>query len=402
MRLQFCMKNALPFAVMIMLECGDVCAMTLGKAALNIGMNNLVFVVYYNALGTLILLPFFIFHRLRICLAQICGYTGINYSSPTLASAMGNLLPAFTFLLAIIFRMEKFDLRRPSSQAKSVGTIVAVSGAFVMILYRGPLITTSASNLHHRLLLSQQQSNWVLGGLVLGTACFVTSIWSIAQAATVKEYPDEMTVVFFYCFFGSIQCAIFTLIAERNPTAWTLQPGIEMIAVVFSAIHSTVFRSVALTWCLHKKGPVYVAMFKPTQMVIAVVFGLIFLGDALYLGSVIGGTIIAFGFYTMMWGKAKEEDNPPLLMASSPSNLPHRLLLSQQQPNWVLGGFFLGVSCISSSIWNIAQAIHGTVFQKTALTWCRHKKGPVFVAMFKPTIMVIAVVFELIFLSNAL
>ncbi|KAI8030223.1 WAT1-related protein [Camellia lanceoleosa] len=343
MRLQFCMKNALPFAVMIMLECGDVCAMTLGKAALNIGMNNLVFVVYYNALGTLILLPFFIFHRLRsqqpplsfsllcrfsllgllgICLVQICGYTGINYSSPALASAMGNLLPAFTFLLAIIFRMEKFDLRRLSSQVKSVGTIVAVSGAFVMILYRGPLITTSASNLHHRLLLSQQQSNWVLGGLVLGTACFVTSIWSIAQAATVKEYPDEMTVVFFYCFFGSVQCAIFTLIAERNPTAWTLQPGIEMIAVVFSAIHSTVFRSAALTWCLHKKGPVYVAMFKPTQMVIAVVFGLIFLGDALYLGSVIGGTIIAFGFYTMMWGKAKEEDNVCTTLESSTPNTP--------------------------------------------------------------------------------
>ncbi|KAF5961726.1 hypothetical protein HYC85_002935 [Camellia sinensis] len=343
MRLQFCMKNALPFVVMIMLECGDVCAMTLGKAALNIGMNNLVFVVYYNALGTLILLPFFIFHRLRICLVQICGYTGINYSSPTLASAMGNLLPAFTFLLAIIFRMEKFDLRRPSSQAKSVGTIVAVSGALVMILYRGPLITTSASNLHHRLLLSQQQSNWVLGGLVLGTACFVTSIWSIAQAATVKDYPDEMTVVFFYCFFGSVQCAIFTLIAERNPTAWTLQPGIEMIAVVFSKpklsvsklsgklkadFHCclqyivTVFRSVALTWCLHKKGPVYVAMFKPTQMVIAVGFGLIFLGDALYLGSVIGGTIIAFGFYTMMWGKAKEEDNVCITLESSTPNTP--------------------------------------------------------------------------------
>ncbi|CAL5325213.1 unnamed protein product [Camellia sinensis] len=27
------------------------------------------------------------------------------------------------------------------------------------------------------------------------------------------------------------------------------------------------------------------------------------------LADVIGGAIIAFGFYTMMWGKAKEEDN---------------------------------------------------------------------------------------------
>lgn len=38
------------------------------------------------------------------CTSQIMGYTGINYSSPTLASAISNLVPAFTFILAIIFR----------------------------------------------------------------------------------------------------------------------------------------------------------------------------------------------------------------------------------------------------------------------------------------------------------
>lgn len=36
--------------------------------------------------------------------AQLCGYKGLNYTSPTLASALSNLIPAFTFILAIIFR----------------------------------------------------------------------------------------------------------------------------------------------------------------------------------------------------------------------------------------------------------------------------------------------------------
>jgi drug/metabolite transporter (DMT)-like permease len=35
---------------------------------------------------------------------QNCVFTGVSYSSPTLASAMSNLVPAFTFLLAVIFR----------------------------------------------------------------------------------------------------------------------------------------------------------------------------------------------------------------------------------------------------------------------------------------------------------
>ncbi|KAF5961727.1 hypothetical protein HYC85_002936 [Camellia sinensis] len=136
----------------------------------------------------------------------ICLFTGINYSSPTLAAALGNLFPAFTFLLAVLFRMEKFDLRKPSRQAKSLGTIVAVLGAFVMTLYKGAplLVAILPSNLPHRLLLSQEQPNWVLGGLFLGISCLSSSIWNIVQTATIKEYPDEITVVFFYCFFGTI------------------------------------------------------------------------------------------------------------------------------------------------------------------------------------------------------
>ncbi|KAF3965963.1 hypothetical protein CMV_009897 [Castanea mollissima] len=36
--------------------------------------------------------------------AQVCGYKGIEYSSATLASAISNLTPAFTFILALMFR----------------------------------------------------------------------------------------------------------------------------------------------------------------------------------------------------------------------------------------------------------------------------------------------------------
>lgn len=38
------------------------------------------------------------------CFAQIFGYAGINYSSPILGTTMLNIIPAITFLLAIIFR----------------------------------------------------------------------------------------------------------------------------------------------------------------------------------------------------------------------------------------------------------------------------------------------------------
>lgn len=43
-----------------------------------------------------------------------------------------------------------------------------------------------------------------------------------------------MTIVFFFCLFGTLQCAIFSLIVERNLGAWALHPGIEMIAIGFA------------------------------------------------------------------------------------------------------------------------------------------------------------------------
>jgi len=36
--------------------------------------------------------------------SQMLGYAGISYSSPALASSIGNLVPAFTFILAVMCR----------------------------------------------------------------------------------------------------------------------------------------------------------------------------------------------------------------------------------------------------------------------------------------------------------
>ncbi|CAK9182116.1 unnamed protein product [Ilex paraguariensis] len=73
--------------------------------------------------------------------------------------------------------------------------------------------------------------------------------------------------------------------------------------------HNRSHPSVYLLTCNYHKAtrPVVVAMSKPLAVFIAAVMGITFLGDALYIGSVIGAAIIAVGFYAVMWGKAKEE-----------------------------------------------------------------------------------------------
>ncbi|KAJ6689442.1 hypothetical protein OIU85_005808 [Salix viminalis] len=320
------LKAAVPFVGMVMAECAQVGLMILSKAAMSDGMTSFIFVLYSNALASLILLPssFFLYRSERppltcpiLCgffllglfgmLAQIFGYAGIYLSSATLATAMLNLIPGFTFILAVAFRMEKLDWKSSSALAKSTGTIVSIAGAFIVSYYKGPplLMATSASSLPHQLL--SQQQNWIIGGLLLAVDCVMASAWLIIQALILKKYPAGLIVVFFYCFFVTILSTIICFIMERDPGAWSLKPTVRWIAVLYSGVFGSAFQVGVSTWCLHKTGPVFVAMFKPVGIVIAAAFSIVCFRDTLYLGSLVGATVIVIGFYSVMWGKAKEE-----------------------------------------------------------------------------------------------
>ncbi|KAH7577389.1 hypothetical protein JRO89_XS01G0243700 [Xanthoceras sorbifolium] len=258
--------------------------------------------------------------------SQIMGYTGINYSSPTLASAISNLTPAFTFILAIVFRMEKVSSRKTSSQAKVLGTILSIGGAFIVTLYKGPpiiIVSPSPSILLDQRLHSSDSNNWVIGGLFLTAEYILIPLWYIVQAQIMKVYPAELTVVFFYNLCVSFIAAIVGLITERDSSAWRVRPDIALASILCSGLFGSCMNNTVHTWALRVKGPVYVAMFKPLSIAIAIAMGVMFLGDTLHLGRyiyiyiykslnelyplVIGATVISLGFYTVMWGKAKEE-----------------------------------------------------------------------------------------------
>ncbi|KAJ0230907.1 EamA domain-containing protein [Hirschfeldia incana] len=242
------------------------------------------------------------------------GFKGVEQSSPTLSSAMSNLTPAFTFTLAVIFRMEQVVLRSSATQAKIIGGVLSISGALVVVLYKGPKVLSAASftpsssptiSLHQQ--LTSSESSWIVGGLLLASQFFFVSVWYIVQTLVMEVYPEEITVVFFYNLFATLVSAPICLLAERNLTSWVLKPDITLAAIVYSGVFASIFSVLTHTWGLHLKGPVYVSLFRPLSIAIAVAMGAIFLSDALYLGSVIGSVILCFGFYTVIWGKARED-----------------------------------------------------------------------------------------------
>ncbi|XP_009139981.1 WAT1-related protein At5g40240 isoform X3 [Brassica rapa] len=242
------------------------------------------------------------------------GFSGVEQSSPTLSSAMSNLTPAFTFTLAVIFRMEQVVLRSSATQAKIIGGVLSISGALVIVLYKGPKVLSAASftpsssptsSLHQQ--LTSSESSWIVGGILLASEFFLVSAWYIVQTLVMEVYPEEITVVFFYNLFATLVLAPICLLAERNLTSWVLKPDITLAAIIYSGVFASLFSEITHTWGLHLKGPVYVSLFRPLSIAIAVAMGAIFLSDALHLGSVIGSVILCLGFYTVIWGKTRED-----------------------------------------------------------------------------------------------
>ncbi|KAJ0037708.1 hypothetical protein Pint_23046 [Pistacia integerrima] len=173
--------------------------------------------------------------------------------------------------------MEKVKWISKSGQAKSLGTLVSIAGAFVVTFYKGPPVIKTIS-LHSVLslvpLLSPQYSSWILGGIFLADDAFLISGWYILQ----------------------------------DTSAWKLRLDMGLVAILYSAIIGSGLRVCLVTWCLSSIGPLHVSMFKPLAIVFSIVMDIIFLGEPLCLGSLIGAVIIVAGFYYVMWGNLLEEN----------------------------------------------------------------------------------------------
>ncbi|KAE9454051.1 hypothetical protein C3L33_14023, partial [Rhododendron williamsianum] len=267
-------------AVMVAMEALDAGLNTLSKAAMREGMNDFVFVVYFNALALLLLLSSNLIHYRP---PQILMYVGIGYSSAAMASAMNGLIPGFTFILAIITRMEKLNLKVRSSQAKSIGTLVALAGAYFLIFYQGQAIVSTRSS-SRSILGTLFVSDWIIGGFLLVTSSVLFSLSFIIQTWIIKEYPAELVVSLIGCIFVLIPSAVVAVIVERDVSAWKLRPDLELLTIAYAAIFMVTIRGVVDIWACRTKGPVFVSMFKPIGMAFTVVMGVTFLRDTLHIG----------------------------------------------------------------------------------------------------------------------
>lgn len=322
-----------PYLAMIALQFGYAGMYIITMVSFKRGMSHWILVVYRHVVATIVIAPFaFVIERkirpkmtlsvffkimvlafLEPVLDQNLYYLGMQFTSATYASATVNVLPAITFVMAVIFRLEKVNVKKIHSIAKIIGTLITVSGAMVMTIYKGPIVNIlggySKGEGHHQTAHNSSDHHMVTGTIMLLSCIVGWSGFFIVQAKALEEYPAALSLTTFVCIMGTLESGVAALIMERDMTAWAIGFDTRLLAAAYAGIVCSGIAYYIQGVVNKVRGPVFVTAFSPLSMVITAVLGALVLSEQVHLGSLIGAVIIVIGLYSVIWGKTKDMPN---------------------------------------------------------------------------------------------
>ncbi|KAI6696955.1 hypothetical protein NL676_017074 [Syzygium grande] len=331
-RLSNFMQRAGPYIAMVSLQFGYAGMNIITKVSLNRGMSHYVLVVYRHAFATVVIAPFalilerkvrpkmtfavfmqiFVLGLLGPVIDQNLYYAGLKFTSPTFSCAMSNMLPAMTFVMAVICRMEKVDMKKVRCVAKVAGTVVTVGGAMLMTLYKGNVLNFPWSEHVHGHASNSSEApqsadkDWAKGSIFLIIATLAWAAFFILQAVTLKRYTAHLSLTTLVVFMGTLQSIAVTFVMEHKASVWSIGFDMNLLAAAYAGIVSSSIAYYVQGLVMKQRGPVFVTAFSPLMMIIVAIMGSFILAEKIYLGGVLGSVLIVAGLYSVLWGKYKE------------------------------------------------------------------------------------------------
>ncbi|KAL9321434.1 hypothetical protein ACSQ67_013273 [Phaseolus vulgaris] len=310
-----------PTLVMLVVQVGYAGVNIFYKLAVNDGMNLRIVVAYRFLFATIFMAPLALILE-RGSLAQNFYLQALSLTSATFTSAMANLVPGITFILALCFGLERLNLRTAAGKAKIAGTLIGIGGAMVLTFVKGKEIkigTFDFNLLHQNGARPPAQASGgktVLGSLSALASGVSYALWLIIQAKMIERYPCPYSSTALMSMWGALVSIVIALCLERDWTQWRLGWNIRLWTAAYSGIVVSGIMVVMISWCIRMRGPLFASVFNPLMLVLVALASSTMLKETLHLGCIIGAVLIVCGLYLVLWGKSEEMKKKNQLVAA--------------------------------------------------------------------------------------
>ncbi len=213
-------------------------------------------------------------------------FTGISYATASAAALAMELHIPFATILSVIFLNDRIAMRR----------ILAIAFVFV-----GVAIIALGKD-------SSGGSNIALGVMLVASGAFVEAVGAVLVKKAEGFKPIELLA--WFSFIGSLALWSLTAVIESDHAAAFAASDKRIVipAIMYSAIGGSLIAHTSYYWLLQRLPISTVAPSVLLATLIAVISGVIVLGDPFGPRQIIGGLMVLAGVGVIILRNTKKQD----------------------------------------------------------------------------------------------
>jgi drug/metabolite transporter (DMT)-like permease len=226
---------------------------------------------------------FFYLGFFGVVVNQMCFTMGLRYTSVGHAAVIVGIGPIYTLVLALVFRLER------ATWNKVIGMAIAFSGVAVL---------ASEHDISPR-------SPSLLGDAITMTGSIGFATYAVLGKRVAARY-DALTMVAFNHFAGAIvilPVALHELRGLGPFSKWRAVPWQGWAAVLYMAVFSSAFAYLLYFWLLRYLEASQLSAFTYLLPVLAVLLGILWLGERGSTLQIVGGVLALGGVYWVESGR---------------------------------------------------------------------------------------------------
>lgn len=176
--------------------------------------------------------------------------------------------------------MEKVNLKRIHSQAKVLGTVITVTGAMVMTLYKGPIVDIlwyshhGATTTHTATGSSSTDQHWLAGTImILVCTCCWAGYFILQVCLLLTLYIQVYITTYFHSSISYIRSNIFFDLHVN----WKLNINIYILILIYSNNIKTAYNYVLYWIYTHHESLAKLIMYSFQNTIYCLVISLLYI-----------------------------------------------------------------------------------------------------------------------------